>query len=408
MGWPCWSASCWSGLEAGTFRISELLADPPTGSTVTVAVLLILVGAISKSALFPFHFWLPAAMAAPTPVSAYLHAAAMVKAGVYLVALLAPAFAGVPGWRGLLLSLGLVTMLLGGWRALRQFDVKLLLAYGTVSQLGFLLVVLSIGTRTAALAGVAMLIAHALFKATLFMVVGIVDHQTGTRDLRKLSGRRPVRTGAGRRRAASPAPRWPACPPLTGFVAKESVYGALIDVARDGDGTGLEGAAGWTVLVGVVLGSALTAAYTARFLWGTFATKPGTARSEPGRDRRPGSCSPRSCWRRASIVARVPGRAGDHDARRRTPTRSRPPGTTPGWRCGTGSGSPWLLSLVSVGARAAAVLAAARRSRDLQSAILDGCGAPNAATSGWCGWWTAPRSRSPASPSAARWRPTSA
>src|SRR4051812_38258729 len=102
------------GLQAGTFRITELLADPPSGPAVTVAVLLILVGAISKSALFPFHFWLPAAMAAPTPVSAYLHAAAMVKAGVYLVALLAPAFSDVPGWRRVLLRLGLFTMLLGG------------------------------------------------------------------------------------------------------------------------------------------------------------------------------------------------------------------------------------------------------------------------------------------------------
>jgi multicomponent Na+:H+ antiporter subunit A len=102
------------GLQAGTFRITELLADPPSGPAVTVAVLLILVGAISKSALFPFHFWLPAAMAAPTPVSAYLHAAAMVKAGVYLVALLAPALSDLPGWRRLLLRLGLFTMLLGG------------------------------------------------------------------------------------------------------------------------------------------------------------------------------------------------------------------------------------------------------------------------------------------------------
>ena len=176
------------GAEADTYRISALLVDPPTGTSITVAVVLLLVGAVSKSALFPFHFWLPAAMAAPTPVSAYLHAAAMVKAGVYLVALLAPGFAGVPGWRGLLLSLGLVTMLLGGWRALRQYDIKLLLAYGTVSQLGFLLVVVSIGTRAAALAGLAMVVAHAVFKVTLFMVVGIIDRQTGTRYLRELSG----------------------------------------------------------------------------------------------------------------------------------------------------------------------------------------------------------------------------
>src|SRR5699024_8715982 len=151
-------------------------------------LLCLLLAAVTKSAQFPFHFWLPNAMAAPTPVSAYLHAAAMVKAGIYLIAVLAPAFAGVPGWRATLLTLGVATMLLGGWRALRQFDIKLLLAYGTVSQLGFLMVVVGIGTRAAALAGLGLLLAHALFKATLFLVVGIVDRQCGTRDLRRLTG----------------------------------------------------------------------------------------------------------------------------------------------------------------------------------------------------------------------------
>jgi multicomponent Na+:H+ antiporter subunit A len=270
------------GSQAGTFRVTQLVAEPPEGTAVTVAVVLILIGAVSKSALVPFHFWLPAAMAAPTPVSAYLHAAAMVKAGVYLVALLAPAFADVPGWRGLLLTLGLATMLLGGWRSLRQFDLKLLLAYGTVSQLGFLLVVVSVGTQAAALAGVAMLLAHALFKATLFMVVGIVDHQTGSRDLRELSGLRrsaPLLAGTALLAGASMA----GLPPLAGFVAKESVFGALGDVAREGDGTGLAGVAGWALLTGVVVGSGLTVAYTARFLWGAFATKPNVQPSAPGR-----------------------------------------------------------------------------------------------------------------------------
>ena len=266
------------GAEAGTYRVTELLADPPRGTAITVSVVLLLLGAMSKSALFPFHFWLPAAMAAPTPVSAYLHAAAMVKAGAYLVALLAPAFAGVAGWHGLLLSLGLFTMLLGGWRALRQLDLKLLLAYGTVSQLGFLLVIVSIGTRAAALAGLAMLLAHALFKAALFLVVGIVDRQTGTRDIRKLSGvgrSAPLLAAAAVVAGASMA----GLPPLAGFVAKESVFGALLGVARDGDRAGLGPLAGWAVLAGVVLGSALTVAYTARFLWGAFGTKPMTPRS---------------------------------------------------------------------------------------------------------------------------------
>ena len=270
------------GNEAGTLRISELLADPPAGTTVNVAVVLLLLGALSKSALFPFHFWLPAAMAAPTPVSAYLHAAAMVKAGVYLVALLAPAFAGVPGWRGLLLSLGLFTLLLGGWRAVRQYDIKLLLAYGTVSQLGFILTIVSVGTRAAALAGLAMLVAPALFKAALFMVVGIVDRQTGTRDLRKLSGigrSSPVLAGTALIAGASMA----GLPPLTTFVAKEGVYSALVDVARSGEGTGVSGPAGWMLVTGVVAGSALTVAYTARFLWGTLASRPTATRCEIAR-----------------------------------------------------------------------------------------------------------------------------
>ena len=261
------------GTIAGTYQLTELLAHPPSGTAVTVAIMLLLVGAVTKSALVPFHFWLPAAMAAPTPVSAYLHAAAMVKAGVYLVALLAPAFAGVPGWRPLLLTLGIVTMLLGGWRALWQHDLKLLLAYGTVSQLGFIVVVVAVGSRDAALAGVALLLAHALFKAALFLVVGIVDHSAGTRDLRLLSGlgrSTPVLFCVAVLAGASMA----GLPPLTGFVAKESVYGALLHVAADDGPPALAGWPGWIVLVGVVVGSALTMAYTLRFLWGAFARKP--------------------------------------------------------------------------------------------------------------------------------------
>ncbi|WP_199286768.1 Na+/H+ antiporter subunit A [Nocardioides houyundeii] len=260
------------GQSAGTYRTSEILADPPGGVAVVVAVQLLLVGAISKSALVPFHFWLPAAMAAPTPVSAYLHAASMVKAGVFLVALMAPAFGDVAGFREVLVALGLVTMLLGGLRALRQHDLKLLLAYGTVSQLGFLMLVLGLGTRSAMLAGLGLLLAHALFKATLFLVVGIIDRTTGTRDLRRLTGlrrRMPWVTGAAVVAAASMA----GLPPLLGYVAKESVFVALVDVAREGDGTGLGGPLGWVVLVGVVLGSALTVAYSARFVWGAFADR---------------------------------------------------------------------------------------------------------------------------------------
>ncbi|NHC23631.1 Na+/H+ antiporter subunit A [Nocardioides sp. IC4_145] len=274
------------GHQAGTFRISEILADPPSGTAVTVAVHLLLVGAVSKSALLPFHFWLPAAMAAPTPVSAYLHAASMVKAGVYLVALLAPAFADVAGWRAVLLTLGVATMVLGGVRALRQHDLKLLLAYGTVSQLGFLVLVLGTGTRSAVMAGLALLLAHALFKATLFLTVGVIDHSTGTRDLRRLSGlgrRMPALAVAATLAAASMA----GLPPLLGYVAKESVLVALVDVAKKGDGTGMGQLSGWLLVAGAVLGSVLTAAYSARFVWGAFGNRLDAAGGDPVEVHRP-------------------------------------------------------------------------------------------------------------------------
>ncbi|MEE6264003.1 Na+/H+ antiporter subunit A [Plantactinospora sonchi] len=249
------------GQHAGTYRWSEIAARPPPGGGyLATAVLLILVGALTKSAIFPASFWLPAAMAAPTPVSAYLHAAAMVKAGVYLVALLAPVYADTGPWRPVVLVAGAGTMLLGGWAALRQVDLKLLLAYGTVSQLGLLIVLVGAGTRDAALAGVAMLLAHALFKAALFLVVGIVDQRAGTRDLTVLSGlwrRMPLVGVVAGLAAASMA----GIPPLFGFVAKEAVFEA---VAGDPP-----------LLAALVAGSVLTVAYAARFVWGTFADRPG-------------------------------------------------------------------------------------------------------------------------------------
>ena len=264
------------GFNAGTYRISAILEQAPalvTGpasGAVAAAVVLILIGAITKSALVPFHFWLPGAMAAPTPVSAYLHAAAMVKAGIYLVARLAPGFAETPFWLPVVLGLGLATMLVGGYRALRQTDIKLILAYGTVSQLGFLTMVVGLGTPDAALAGLALLLAHGLFKATLFLVVGIIDHQAGTRDIRKLSGvYRSSRALAIV--AAIGAASMAGIPPLAGFVAKESVFEAFVHYASD-PAAGLWGP---VVLAGLVLGSILTFAYSARFMWGAFAVKPG-------------------------------------------------------------------------------------------------------------------------------------
>lgn len=253
------------GSQAGTYRVSEILAAAPSGPLVTTAAVCLLIGAASKSALIPTHFWLPAAMAAPTPVSAYLHAAAMVKAGVYLVARFAPAFAELAAWRWLVLILGGGTMLLGGYRALRQHDLKLVLAYGTVSQLGMIIMLVGLGTKDAALAGLAMIAAHAMFKAALFLVVGIVDAATGTRDLRRLTGvgrAIPFTAVAGALAVASMI----GLPPFAGYVAKEAALEALLHDQF----LGLQGQLALGIMI---LGSVLTAAYGLRFWWGAFASK---------------------------------------------------------------------------------------------------------------------------------------
>ena len=143
--------------------------------------MLVLLAAATKSAQAPFHFWLPGAMAAPTPVSAYLHSATMVKAGIYLLARFGPAAGPAVDWWGpAVVVVGAVSMLVGGWKALQATDLKALLAYGTVSQLGFIVLLVGHGDPELAHAGVALLLAHALFKATLFMTAGTVDHQAHT------------------------------------------------------------------------------------------------------------------------------------------------------------------------------------------------------------------------------------
>jgi multicomponent Na+:H+ antiporter subunit A len=294
------------GERVGSYRWSDLAADPPGGAYLAVALTLVLAGALSKSAIFPFSFWLPAAMAAPTPVSAYLHAAAMVKAGVYLVALLAPVYADVASWRPVVVGGGILTMLLSGWTALRQHDLKLLLAYGTVSQLGLLVVALGAGFRTAALAGVAMLLAHALFKAALFFSVGVIDRTTGTRDLRRLDGlgrRAPVLCAVTLLAGASMA----GIPPLAGFLGKEAIFDAFLG----GD------AWQWVALAGLAGGSALTVAYTLRLLWGAFADKPRVEEA-PG-DEAPagggipaGFLAPAALLAVAGLVAGLAAPALDH------------------------------------------------------------------------------------------------
>lgn len=241
------------GVESGTYLISEL--TPAGGSALTLAWFLVLAGALTKSAQFPFHGWLPGAMAAPTPVSAFLHSATMVKAGIFLVGRLGP-LAAVDWWQPTVFVFGLLTMVVGGWQALRQVDLKLLLAYGTVSQLGFLFMLVGSGDASLVFGGLALVIAHALFKATLFMVVGTIDHEAGTRDLRRLSGLRSSMPGIFWISIIASATM--AAIPLTfGFAAKEAAFDALVS-------------AGTASIAAAAIASTLTVAYTARFLRGAF------------------------------------------------------------------------------------------------------------------------------------------
>jgi multicomponent Na+:H+ antiporter subunit A len=211
------------GFAAETFTISAL---GPIGEAIrddaryVLFVVLILLGALSKSAQFPFHFWLPNAMAAPTPVSAYLHSATMVTAGVYLVARLSPVLGGTELWAVVLTVSGGLTMLIGNILALRQHDLKLVLAYSTVGALGTMVLLIGLGSDTAFVAAMALLLAHALYKAGLFLVTGIIDHEMGTRELDRFSGLArimPITAAAAALGALSMA----GISPLIGFASKE-------------------------------------------------------------------------------------------------------------------------------------------------------------------------------------------
>jgi multicomponent Na+:H+ antiporter subunit A len=214
------------GKIAGTFEISSILANPSVlkeSPLLLPTMIFLLLGAITKSAQFPFHFWLPNAMSAPTPVSAYLHSATMVKAGVFLLARLNPAFADVAIWSISLVILGGITMLLGGALGLLQTDLKKILAYTTLSVLGVLVLLLGIGTELALQSAVFFLLGHALYKASLFLCAGNVDHACGTRDVLRLRGLRaflPLTAAAALLAALSKS----GFPPFFGFLGKEYTY----------------------------------------------------------------------------------------------------------------------------------------------------------------------------------------
>lgn len=203
----------------------ELLRAHPAYAAMLTLVLL---GAFTKSAQLPFHFWLPNAMEAPTPVSAYLHSATMVKAGVYLLARMNPGLGGTEAWQTTLVIFGGLTFLVGAVLALRNTDLKLMLAQTTVASLGLLVLLIGVGTELALQGAMAYLLAHALFKGALFMVAGSIDHGSGTRELTALGGLRramPLTFAAGALAAVSMA----GLPPLFGFIAKEFVYKGTLD-----------------------------------------------------------------------------------------------------------------------------------------------------------------------------------
>ncbi|WP_315760699.1 monovalent cation/H+ antiporter subunit A [Sphingomonas sp. Y38-1Y] len=221
---------------AGSYDLATILsrADLVQASPLYPAILLlILAGAFTKSAQFPFHFWLPHAMAAPTPVSAYLHSATMVKAGVFLLARLWPVLAGTDLWFAIVAPVGLLTMLFGAGVALFRHDLKAILAYSTISQLGLMVMLLGFGTGAAVVAAIFHILNHAAFKAALFMHAGIVDHETGTRDIRRLGGLAaimPLTATLGVLAAAAMA----GLPPLGGFISKEMMLEESADTVLAG------------------------------------------------------------------------------------------------------------------------------------------------------------------------------
>ncbi|MGL4611434.1 MAG: putative monovalent cation/H+ antiporter subunit A [Trueperaceae bacterium] len=218
------------GSIAGSYELSVILGQASVIQAHPLfvpTVVLILLGALTKSAQFPFHFWLPNAMAAPTPVSAYLHSATMVKAGIYLMARLSPTMSGTDVWFWILGISGTLTLGVSAILALKQTDLKRLLAYSTVAALGILTMLLAVGSEAAVKAAVIFLLAHSLYKAALFMAAGTVDHEAGSRDITKLSGLArvmPITFGSALLAGFSLA----GLPPLFGFIGKELAYAGFL------------------------------------------------------------------------------------------------------------------------------------------------------------------------------------
>ncbi len=249
----------------GSFDLETVLASGDlirADPLYPVALVLVLAGAFTKSAQFPFHFWLPHAMAAPTPVSAYLHSATMVKAGVFLLARMYPALGGTDLWFWTVAPVGLATLLVGAYIAIFQHDLKGLLAYSTISHLGLITLLFGIDTRLAVVAGVFHILNHATFKASLFMAAGIIDHEAGSRDMRKLNGLwkfMPITAVLGTVAAGAMA----GVPLLNGFLSKEMFFTETV---------GQHSNAVMNVLLplGAVMAGIFSVAYSVRFIHDVF------------------------------------------------------------------------------------------------------------------------------------------
>jgi len=259
------------GKVVGSYDLDTVLA---AGDVVrahpyyTVILVLIALGALSKSAQFPFHVWLPNAMAAPTPVSAYLHSATMVKAGVFLLARFWPVLAGTQEWGWIIGGAGLCSLVLGAYAATFQQDMKAVLAYSTISHLGLITLLLGLNSSLALMAALFHIVNHATFKASLFMAAGMVDHETGTRDMGRLSGLRhsmPITATLATVAAASMA----GVPLLNGFISKEMFFSQAI-LYDDGS------TASWLLPIAAVIASSFSVAYSLRFILQVFFGKPAT------------------------------------------------------------------------------------------------------------------------------------
>lgn len=285
-------------ITTGTMKLSEVIADPVwqerPGITTTVAVF-IAIAAFTKSAQFPFQAWLPDSMVAIAPVSAYLHAAAMVKAGIYLILRFSPVFADIQAWHVMLVISGSFTALFGAMTAVTRDDLKELLAYSTMSQLGLLVLTVGVGTPAALTAAIVHTVAHACFKAALFMSVGIIEHETGTRSYRELRHTRVVNMPVTKTAIVIAGCSMAGLPLFFGFVSKEGLITAIVE-------SGINRSIA-TLLAGVIVGTSIfTFAYSFRYIIGAFgATKDSRAEEvtesrlrgeEPGQLKRIGEASP--------------------------------------------------------------------------------------------------------------------